>query len=45
MALMLANQRITETEELKLETEMLRLEMRSVVDQVMELGGDAVVGG
>ncbi len=43
--LMLANQSLPDTEELKLEMEMLRLEIRSIVDRVIELGdGDIAIG-
>ncbi|MFC2059251.1 methylaspartate mutase subunit E [Chloroflexota bacterium] len=41
----LGRQRLPETEELRLEQEMMRLEVRALVDRVIELGdGDVAVG-
>lgn len=45
LVLMLANQRLPENEELLIEAEFLRLEVKAIVDRVIELGdGDVAVG-
>ncbi len=46
VTLILANQRMPETEELSLEQEMLEMEIRAIVDRIVDLGdGDVAVGG